>query len=268
MSIESSIDDLYKGSLADFVGARNALAKTLAGADAKRVKALQKPTVVPWIVNQIYWRARPLYDRVLETGRALRAAQVSMLEGRKTDVRGATDRYRQAIAGAVNESKRIAAEAGIQPNPDDVARTLESLSMASKPAGRPELSEQAGRLTQTLSASAGFEALAGIAVKAPGKAVPIPFPRPVPDESRHAAKGTAADRRRLEEARAREKEAAVAHKKKQEALRKAEAAVARAEAAEAAARDTLDAAREAWNGAKEVLRHAQDNLSALQDDVS
>ena len=45
--VESSIDDLYKGPLSDFVPARTRLAKTLTGPDAQRVKALKKPTLVP-----------------------------------------------------------------------------------------------------------------------------------------------------------------------------------------------------------------------------
>jgi hypothetical protein len=57
-ALESSIDNLYRAALSEFVGARAALAKTLSGADAQRVKKLPKPTVVPWAVNQLYWRDR------------------------------------------------------------------------------------------------------------------------------------------------------------------------------------------------------------------
>ena len=70
--VESSIDDLYKGLLSEFVPARTRLAKTLTGPEAQRVKALKKPTLVPWAVNQVYWHARPVYDRLARSGAALR----------------------------------------------------------------------------------------------------------------------------------------------------------------------------------------------------
>jgi hypothetical protein len=57
-ALDAKIDDLYKLPLSEFTSARNALAKTLGKDDgAKIVKALEKPTVVPWAVNQVYWRA-------------------------------------------------------------------------------------------------------------------------------------------------------------------------------------------------------------------
>lgn len=58
-ALESRIDDLYRGPLTDFVAARNALAKTVAGQDAQRVRKLAKPTVVPWAVNQVYGARAP-----------------------------------------------------------------------------------------------------------------------------------------------------------------------------------------------------------------
>src|SRR6185503_2684646 len=88
-SLDSSIDRLYQEPLEGFVAARTALAKTLTGAEAKRVKALQKPTTVPWAVNQLYWHARPVYDRLIKSGGAVRAAQIAALGGRAADVRGA-----------------------------------------------------------------------------------------------------------------------------------------------------------------------------------
>src|SRR5260370_40134592 len=96
-SLESSIDSLYQGPLDAFVAARAALAKTLAGADAKHVKGLQKPTVVPWAINQVYWHARPVYDRLLKSGGVFRSAQIAALGGRSADVRGAADAHRKAI---------------------------------------------------------------------------------------------------------------------------------------------------------------------------
>jgi len=74
----------------------------LTGAEAKRVRALAKPTVVPWAVNQVYWHARSVYEQVIKSGERLRAAQIASLEGRRgVDLREAGDTHRRALADAV-----------------------------------------------------------------------------------------------------------------------------------------------------------------------
>src|SRR5262249_10260221 len=55
---DDSVDQLYRGPLAEFTAARNALAKEHRGADASRIRKLAKPTVVAWAVNQVYWHSR------------------------------------------------------------------------------------------------------------------------------------------------------------------------------------------------------------------
>ena len=84
--LESKIDDLYRKPLNEFIPARSALASELKGDDGRRIKALKKPTLVPWAVNQVYWHARPIFDRVQASGADLRRAQIAALEGRKADV--------------------------------------------------------------------------------------------------------------------------------------------------------------------------------------
>ena len=160
MSLDAKIDDLYRQPLDTFTESRNALAKTLSGADAKRVRALAKPTVVPWAVNQVYWQARPAYDKVIKSGERLRAAQIASLEGRRgADVREAGETHRRALADAVKEAERLAASSGAKPPADALMRTFETLSLASGSTEPP------GRLTKPLQPS-GFEALAGVEVKA------------------------------------------------------------------------------------------------------
>ncbi len=156
--VESSIDDLYKRPLSEFVAERTRLAKTLTGPEAQRVKALKKPTVVPWAVNQVYWHARPVYDRLAKSGAALRSAQVAALSGRPANVRGANEAHRKAISEAVAEGMRLASRADAHPGADELARMFESVSLTPDP---PELP---GRLVQPF-APPGFEALAGIAIK-------------------------------------------------------------------------------------------------------
>lgn len=237
-ALESNIDTLYKGPLGEFVAARTALAKSLSGDDAKRVKALQKPAVVAWAVNQVYWHARPAYDRLIRSGKALRSAQIAALGGKSADVRGAGDTHRAAIAGAVKEARRLAEASDVQPNADALARTFEALSLA---VGE---GERDGRLTRPLS-PAGFEALAGVTVKgqAPGRHEP-----PAPPAG--AAKG------RENEKKA-EKEKAEVERRKQEAIRDAQASLEQARQAEAAARAD-------WERRKRDLDAARQALDRLQ----
>ena len=154
-ALDAKIDELYRLPLASSPRARNALAKTLSKDDAKLIKALEKPTVVPWAVNQVYWRARATYDRLMKSGEKLRAAQIAALEGRAADVRAASEAHRRAISEAVAEAERLAAASGAKPGADALARTFESLSLATSAPGQP------GRLTDALQ-PAGFEALLGV----------------------------------------------------------------------------------------------------------
>jgi hypothetical protein len=253
-ALDAKIDDLYKLPLGEFTSARNALAKSLGKDDAKIVKALEKPTVVPWAVNQVYWRARSTYDRLMKSGEKLRTAQIAALEGRKADVREASDAHRRAIADAVAEGERLSAEAGAKPGADALARTFESLSLATSAARAP------GRLTDALQ-PAGFEALAGLAnlelrtqnskPKSPTlELAPTNVERRTPNaEPRTTAAARAA-------ALAAEKEAAreAAEKKKHEAaVKAAEDKLSQVEAAERKARETWERAHDELLAARQAL---------------
>ena len=261
-ALDTKIDELYQQPLNEFTGARNALAKTMGGDDAKRVRALAKPTLVPWAVNQVYWRARAAYDRLMKTGERLRKAQIAALEGRSADVRAASEAHRHAIAEAVAEAERLAASAGSKPGADLLARAFEALSLATEPPESP------GRLTQTLQ-PAGFEALMGVKPQ-PGAAKSqsgvARAPGGGPDRTAlHLAKTVAtpptkpdakADRARRE-AEARE---AAAIRERQAAVKQAEAKVARAEAAE-------HQARTAWERAHDELLEARRALASLKSAI-
>ena len=108
MTLDRQIDELYQLPLGEFTAARNALAKTVGGADASRIKRLEKPTVVPWAINQLYWRDRAAWDRVMKSGAALRTAQIAALEGKKADVRKAGEAHRRALAEAVARGGELA----------------------------------------------------------------------------------------------------------------------------------------------------------------
>jgi len=242
-SLDSHIDALYQKPLDEFTAARNALAKSMAGADAAHVRKLAKPTVVPWAVNQIYWHARPVFDRLRATGERLRAAQIAALKGRSADVRGALDAQRTAIADAVQQAIALAGRSGSHPNPDELTRTLEALSLAS------DLPEAAGRLTRPLQ-PAGFEALAGVDPKAfrARPATKPPGPSKPSDRNLRGQADRNAAERRAHDAAVRHAEAAVD---------RAEAAVDRAKAAEAQARAAWERSRDQVRAAERTLDDAR-----------
>ena len=264
-ALDTKIDDLYRAPLNDFTGARNALAKSLSGEEAKRVRALAKPTLVPWAVNQVYWHARAAYDRLMKSGERVRKAQIAALEGRSADVRAASEAHRHGIAEAVAEAERLAKPAGSKPGADALARTFEALSLATE---RPDA---AGRLTQALQ-PAGFEALAGIKPQAQQRSARAEHadikaaPTPVPDarqESAPRVRGQAErDRKEREEAarqRAAEAASQAAARQRQAALEQADARVARAEAAE-------KEARAVWERAHDALLEARRKVMELKSE--
>jgi hypothetical protein len=270
-AVESTIDDLYQVPLDEFTTARNALAKTLTGADAQRVKKLAKPTVVPWAVNQVYWKSRGTYDRLVKSER-LREAQIGALEGRRSDVRAATDAHRKAMGAAVKEAERLAAAGGSRPAPDALMRTFEALSLMREPPDPP------GRLTEALQ-PAGFEALAGVPVQhlppsGTAAAQGHDAAREADGSSAagvqqkahvHAEPGGHADARTR---RAREREEREARQRELAAAKEHDAAVKKAEAALAHAQGAETMAREALERAAGAVASAAANLKRLRSKTS
>jgi hypothetical protein len=232
VALDDQIDDLYRLPLGEFTAARNALAKSLSGGDATRVKKLEKPTVVPWAVNQLYWHDRGAYDRLMKTGGAVRTAQIGALEGKNTDVRRATESHRKALAEAVERAIQLAAKHDASPGPEPLARTLEALSTSN-------VSFHPGRLTDTVQ-PAGFEALTGVTPHA----LPARPTRVADSKAKAAAKpAPVVDR---------------------EAMKRAEAERKAKEARVAAAERTLERARAAVTDARRALAEAEEHVRAAE----
>jgi hypothetical protein len=234
MTLDAAIDELYQEPPDEFVGARAALAKTLSGADAGRVRALKKPTIVPWAVNQVYWRARETFDRVRKTGAAVRREQVAALsKGRAKDLKPLLEAHRGAVATAVDKALAFARESQAQPSVDALSRTFEALSLAT------ETPEPLGRFTQPLRPG-GFEMLAGVT---PSGARPKSGAAPTPSQQR-----------RLEaEARQHEQEQKAADKRRAAAIAKAERHVADATTREREAHADWERARAEVDKARRSL---------------
>src|SRR5438876_8333043 len=97
----TDVDRLYTVPLDQFVAERDALARDLKKAGdsqaAAEVKALRKPSVSAWAVNQAVRADPAAADELVEAGRAVRAAQRRAVEGGgSADLRDAMKRLRAA----------------------------------------------------------------------------------------------------------------------------------------------------------------------------
>src|SRR6476646_9067409 len=109
--LDAKIDHLYQLPLEEFTAARNALAKD-AGADAAQVRALAKPPIAAWAVNQLYWHDRGTWDALIEAAENARRAHKAVLAGRGGDVRAAGTVHEEAAEAALKATLKILADAG------------------------------------------------------------------------------------------------------------------------------------------------------------
>src|SRR6266850_4569209 len=101
--VNDEIDALFRLPLGEFTGARNTLAARLKksgrGDEAVLVKALVKPSISAWAVNQLYWNHREAFDRLIASGEHFHKAQSSRLGGKLADMRGALEARHAAKGG-------------------------------------------------------------------------------------------------------------------------------------------------------------------------
>jgi hypothetical protein len=160
--LNDEVDDLFRLPLAEFIDARNALAKRLKQSgradDANLVKTLVKPSVSAWTVNQLYWNHRVAFDRLLGAGQRFHKAQASGAAGRLADLRGSLDARREALMRLSELAESLLNDAGHSASPDMIRRittTLEAISAHASASDGPTL----GRLSQDVDPP-GFELLA------------------------------------------------------------------------------------------------------------
>ncbi len=160
--LEADVDALFQLPLAEFTGARNALAARLKksgrGDDAVLVKALAKPSVSAWAVNQLYWNHREAFDRLIASGERFHKAQTSRSAGKVTDIREALDARREALTELSDLATSLLRDAGHNPAPDTIRRITATLEAMSAYAQRPDARHPGGpgRLTDDVDPP-GFE---------------------------------------------------------------------------------------------------------------
>jgi len=205
MALEQDIDRLYQLPLAEFIAERNALAKR-AGADAARVKALEKPNAAAWAVNQLYWRERRMYDAVVKSSTRLRTAHSHALTGKKTDVPLAEAARAAAVREAVDRAEAMLRQFGDAASDATLAAVRETLNAL--PAD--EATAPPGRLVRPIEAAVGFGALGdllrGAAIRPATTADVVRFSPPASKKSRDRV--DPAEQRARDEAAAAQRELA------------------------------------------------------------
>ena len=165
--LEDDVDALFMLPLAEFIGARNDLAARLKRAgrsdDANLVKALAKPSISAWAVNQLHWRHREPFDQLLATSQRFRQAQTSHTAA---DVRGLLDERRKALSHLSDLATVLLRDAGYNPAPDTTHRILTTLEAISG-YGAASDGPTPGRLTQDVDPP-GFGSLASFVSLMPG----------------------------------------------------------------------------------------------------
>src|SRR5215207_614215 len=162
-AVDEAADELYALPPAEFTGARDERAKALRKEghrdDADAVKALRKPTVAAWALNQLALGRPKELGRLLAAGENLRAAQEELLAGGdRKSFQDAAAKERDEVAKLAGEAAKLAAEAGERASPtltEKVAATLHAAALDEDTA--EEL--RAGRLVREREAIGGFGAM-------------------------------------------------------------------------------------------------------------
>ena len=241
--LEEELDALYALPLEEFTRARNDLAARLKKAGqadaADRVKALPKPSVPAWAVNQL---ARTEAARVRELVAAGRALQEASLAGRAADVREATAAERRLVRTLTASARTVLGTRGAT-NADRVATLLRTASLDDE---ARRLLER-GRLSGEIE-PAEFEAFSGM----------VPPPR-------HSRRAEEPDTRaeKLREARERVKKLRADARAQRRHADAAEKNLQRAREALAASEKEVEAARAAADDAAAALAAAEEELAAL-----
>jgi len=243
--VDEEIARLYQLPLPDFTAARNALAKQ-AGARAAEVKALSKPSLAAWAINQLFWQQRDVYDQLIGAAGDLRAAHGAVLAGKPGDVRAAGRSHEETIEAALKATLHLLRQAG-QPATDAtrqaIATTLRALPGADPP----------GQLSATLQPG-GFEMLAGLPVRGKPLTHAAVKAAPRPAEAARPSKAGAEAEKRAKEAAA---DAERAVRLAEHAVRREEFEAARATREAEKAEKAVAAARTALHEAEEALKEAE-----------
>jgi hypothetical protein len=270
---DDEVDRLYQLPIEEFTSARNALAKRV-GAEGASIRALQKPTLAAWAVNQLFWRKRKVFDRLVVASERLRRAHRTRLTGKDVDVASDERAHQGALQAALEEITVLLTADGHAATGETILAATDTLRAL--PAEVP-----VGRLTEPLR-STGFGLLASLlhteAKTTTPKADVVAFRRPnaerespaLPPKTKQPA--AAEDRRKAAQERAAAKaEAARVRNRVADAKRELRAATTALRAAKAAAdrsRDEFEKAQRERERLEEALDAATRRRDVLRSEVT
>jgi hypothetical protein len=254
-AVEQAARELYGLPPGEFTRARDARVKELRkGGDreaADAVKALRKPTVAAWALNQLARSRAKDVERLLAAGEDLRGAQEELLGGGdRAAFQEAAAVERELVAELSADATTLASEAGERGGGlrEKVAETLHAAALDEDTAA----DLRAGRLTREREAIGGFGAPGGALVAAPAE-------RPRKEKAKRSSARPAAAK----------PSAPKGGKRARAGDARADAERARREDAEcrqrlAAARTDERHARRELEAAEKAVRHSQERADAAR----
>jgi hypothetical protein len=265
---EQAVATLYQAAPEAFVAERQRLAAELKGSGDKsgaaKLAKLPRPALSAWVVNQLWWHARPDFQKLFEAAKQLRAGKLA-----------ARAAHREGMAKLTRRAQQLLSEASHPANEATLRRVTMTLSSLAVAGGfEPDLP---GALAKDRE-PAGFEALGAVSNEEgePGQAKPRPKPAQrtgapaKEDTTQRAASHHAADKARREAA-LRERQEAEAHarlvarqREANTALHSAKAALTQREAEYAHAAKTLASAEKELERARSALQSAEQCVAALK----
>ncbi|MCA1823032.1 MAG: hypothetical protein LC640_01945 [Frankia sp.] len=211
---DSAVDALYAAPAEEFVARRDALANELRrsgdGERATAVRALRRPTVAAWAVNQL---ARSHGDEVgalLAAGDELRAVQRRALSGLGgSELRAAAAARHEVVDALTALAQRELRVSGKPLSPTVLDAVRATLYAASADAALGE-QLQAGRLERELQSSGfgGLEGLSLVATTTPARGRPAANASTTHEKPTPAANATKTESKKLQRARERRDAAA------------------------------------------------------------
>lgn len=265
-SVDQAADELYGLPPGEFTSARDELVKRLRKDDreaANAVKALRKPTVAAWALNQLARERRKDLDELLAAGDRLQSAQEKLLAGGdRAAFQRAAATERELVAKLAAEVISLTRGSGERPGAgleEKVAATLHAAALDEETADRL----RTGRLVREREAIGGF-----------GDSEPAPEPGSRGTSGRTRSTGQArsggADAGSSPKARGRVRPAAGARDSRVRGGRTTKGAPrGRSSAADTAARERLAGARtderharRELDAARKAVAHAQERADA------
>ncbi|HEY4102324.1 MAG TPA: hypothetical protein VGM44_00470 [Polyangiaceae bacterium] len=250
---DDAVSTLYHAPHDSFVSERTRLAAELKAsgdkAGAARLAKLARPTVSAWVVNQLWWHARPDFDALFASAKELRAGKLSH-----------SGAHREALTKLNKRAQKLLGEHGHAANEATLRRVTMTLSgLAAAGSFDPE---PAGALTKDRDPP-GFEAFGSAnfdAQEHPPKKAAEPK-REHAEDKQHERERTAAEKKRTAEAEAKQR---ATREKLETALREAKSELVARQRAHEKSKRELARAEEELETAERAAKDAQAELTAFE----